>query len=168
MGVTVNTRIRYDGRSGRKILLKPAEMAVVMAELLAGEGSIAIAEKIGCSLSSVNSCLKHIPPELLADVQKRLDENRGRKILNLVYTNLEKNIRAQNAILDQVTNEEWRSQQPANELAELYATISDRGARVFEAIERANNQQKAIEAGSSAATDLEESIEAETIDNAFR
>lgn len=108
-------------------------VAQIQGMLLAGLKPAEIAKTLNVSQSSISRAKAKISKDLLANMNFEQQE----VIADLVMQQLETGLEASIAIAQQASNDEWRKQQKANELATLYGVITDKSIRLLEASENA-------------------------------
>jgi hypothetical protein len=113
-------------------------VARIQGMLLAGLKPAEIAKTLNVSQSSISRAKAKISKDLLANMNFEQQE----VIADLVMQQLETGLEASIAIAQQASNDEWRKQQKANELATLYGVITDKSIRLLEASEAANRSQE--------------------------
>lgn len=110
----------------------------VMALHVLGHHDADIAERLGLSQVTVKNFRNRTSPEL----EEALRLSKTNLISELVEKGLEANLRAMIEITGVTKDDVWLKAQRAPELATFFGVISDKTARVFAAIERANERDR--------------------------
>lgn len=111
------------------------EKAGALADLLAGNSVTSIAAKRQISRNTV-SRWRNEHPDLHAGWQSDVQTD----LAECVLLHLQEQFSAQRSIMEQFNDQEWLSQQSAQQLAVAYGIISDKQVRILASVVPSDNQ----------------------------
>lgn len=111
--------------------------AVVISALMAGQGVSEVAASFNISKATVSRLKKEIDSTTLEHIETVKKE----KLIDLVESHLIASLRAAIQLAEQANDANWRSKQPASEIAVFYGVLSDKSIRLIEIAGKLLGQQ---------------------------
>lgn len=115
----------------------PEVRAVVISALMAGQGVSEVAASFNISKATVSRLKKEIDSTTLEHIETVKKE----KLIDLVESHLIASLRAAIQLAEQANDANWRSKQPASEIAVFYGVLSDKSIRLIEIAGKLLGQQ---------------------------
>lgn len=115
----------------------PEVRAVVISALMAGQGVSEVAASFNISKATVSRLKKEIDSTTLEHIETVKKE----KLIDLVESHLIASLRAAIQLAEQANDVNWRSKQPASEIAVFYGVLSDKSIRLIEIAGKLLGQQ---------------------------